>query len=327
MALSEDEIKSICKDLLGSQPDTISFPGGTSREAVRVEIAGRGLIITRRKNLQRAKLEAGVLRILNQRNAPVPHLIAFKDNYLIQQDVGRNRLTQAMNANSNQTVLTLLDSALGSLHSIHQIGRDNKPLQSTVTLGNKSAWLSTFVRSAERLGMQISLPAPSLQYDKLTALLKVEQPRFIKWDARPGNAVVRENNKVIWIDWEHCGQRHPLDDAAWLLTDEYTPHLEEAETDFVAKICSAFGNGLSEEQAQEYLYVYGTLHSSIRLAMILRYHAKDGWRDYNQCLELDTVGVVRELALRVSKRAACWSKKSQLTEPLSPWFEGLLATL
>lgn len=327
MSLSEDEVKEICADLLNAEVDTIEFPGGSSRESVRVRIAGQGLIVTRRKNLQRAKLEGGVLRVLNRGNAPVPHLIAFRDNYLIQQDVGRHRLSQSMKTASNKEVMGLLESALGSLHSIHQTGKNSEPLKSLVTLGNKPQWLGSFVRSAERLGSQMKLPAPTLQYDKLAALLEVKQPRFIKWDARPGNAVVRESGKVIWIDWEHCGQRHPLDDVAWLLTDEYTPQLEEVENGLIPGILASFANGYSQAQALEYLRVYGTLHSCIRLAMSLRYQAKGGWWDYDHCLEFDKVGVVQELAIRLAQRASSWAQHSQLTESLVPWFEDLRAKL
>ncbi len=327
MSLSEDEVKTICTKLLNAEVDDIEFPGGSSRDSVKVNIAGQGLIVTRRKQLQRAKLESSVLRILNQHNAPVPHLIAFRDNYLIQQDVGSLRLSQSLKMGSKKEVLMLLESALKSLHSIHQIGKNSEPLKSVVTLGHKQQWLGSFVRSAERLGSQMNLPAPTLQFDKLAALLDVEQPCFIKWDARPGNAVVRESGKVVWIDWEHCGRRHPLDDVAWLLTDEYTPQMEAVENDLIPRILPFFANGYSQPQAQEYLHIYGTLHSCIRLAMILRYQAKDGWWDYQHCLAFDRVGVVQELAVRVAQRASSWARNSELTKNLAPWFDDLLVKL
>lgn len=327
MSLSEDEVKSICADLLCTKVDDIEFPGGSSRESVRVRIAGKGLIVTRRKKLQRARLESGVLRILNQHNAPVPHLIAYRGNYLIQQDVGSNRLTQRLSTANKKDVLTLLESALASLLAIHKVGKNSEPLQSITTLGKDPQWLGSFVRSAERLGSRLNLPAPVLAFDKLAMLLHVDQPCFIKWDARPGNAVVRESGKVIWIDWEHCGKRHPLDDVAWLLSDEYTPHLEELEDALIAKILPSFAHGYSQSRAQEYLSVYGTMHACIRLAMIRRYQEKNGWWDYAYCLEFDKVGVVLELAIRVCERASRWSQNSALTRSLSPWFEDLIPLL
>ena len=323
MPLSEEEVRSICAQLLHTTVDTIEFPGGSSRESVRVNVAGQGLIVTRRKNLQRAKLECGVLRTLNRDRAPVPHLIAFKDNELIQQDVGQLRLSEAMHTASAEQVVAHLRAALGSLHAIHQIGIEAGPLQSLAVLGNTTQWLGSFARSAERLGAQTGLSAPQLDYDKLVNLLRIEQPSFIKWDARPGNAIVRENGTIIWIDWEHCGKRHPLDDVAWLLADEYTPYLPEIEETLIPEVAPVFGSGLSASQAVEYLRVFGTLHSCIRLALIWRYYAKDAWWDIDRCLALDKVGVVKELATRAAQRATNWAEFSPLTRSLAPWLQDL----
>ena len=325
MPLSAANVKTLCAELLNTEVDDIEFPGGSSRDSIRVKIGAQGLIVTHRQSYQRARLESAALRILNQCNAPVPHLIAYRDNYLIQQDVGNQRLSQSMKAGSGEEVLALLDAALKSLAAIHDVGKDNEALKSFVELGHKPQWLDKFVRSAERLGEQLDLPAPSLQYDKLMTMLTVVQPSFIKWDARPGNAVVRDNGSVFWIDWEHCGRRHPLDDVAWLLTDEYTPFSADRESHHIGKILPAFAHGHS--QPHEYLRVFGTFHSCIRLAMILRFQARDGWWDYDKCLRLDSVGVVQELAMRVAHRGAEWAQHSALTKVLVPWFDALQVRL
>lgn len=327
MPLTEKNVKSICSSLLNADMDEIEFPGGSSRESVRATIGGKGLIVTHRKNLQRAQLESGVLKILNQHNAPVPHLIASKNNYLIQQDVGRHRLSERLRSANEQEVPRLLGASLESLCTIHEIGKQSDALQSIVVLGQKLRWLQTFVGSAERLGAQLKISAPTLQFDKLVKMLEIEHPTLIKWDARPGNAIVHESGKVIWIDWEHCGKRHPLDDVAWLLTDEYTPDIEAVENQLISKIIPSFANGFSEQRALEYLAVYGTLHSCIRLGLILRYHAEKGWWDYDYCLKFDKVGVVQELAQRVARRAARWAQRSELTKDLSPWFDDVLHKL
>lgn len=264
-----------------------------------------------------------MLRILNQQNAPVPHLIACRDHYIIQQDVGSPRLSECMSTASDAYLLVLLEAALRSLHAAQQIGKSSAPLQSLVTLGNKPQWLHTFVRTAERLGEQLQLPVPALQWEQLVTRLTVAQPCFIKWDARPGNAVVRDTDKVIWIDWEHCGRRHPLDDVAWLLTDEYTPFLPAIESELIPRILPAFASGYSPAQAHEYLRLFGTFHSCIRLELILRYQTKEGWRDFAKCLQFDRVGVVQDLAMRVAKRGASWANHSALTQDLTPWFDAV----
>lgn len=324
MPLSADKVRTLCALLLDAEVDDMEFPGGSSRDSVRVKIGALGLIVTHRKNYQRARLESTALRFLNQSEAPVPHLIAYRDNYLIQQDLGNRRLSQSMREGSDAQVRALVGAALQSLFVIHEAGRNNEAAKHFVTLGYKPQWLANFVRSAERLGIQLNLPAPGLRFDELTALLTVAQPSFIKWDARPGNAVVRDSGDVFWIDWEHCGRRHPLDDVAWLLTDEYTPHLPDAQDKQIMEIVPAFANGYAQAQALEYLRVFGTLHSCIRLALMLRYQAKDGWWDYDRCLHFDSVGVVQELAVRVAQRGAHWAQHSQLTKALTPWFDTVL---
>lgn len=323
MPLSVDAVKLLCENLLNATVDGVEFPGGSSRESVRVQIGAQRLIVTHRKNINRAKLESAALRILNQHSAPVPHLIAYRDNYLIQQDVGLHRLSQSMKSGNSTEILVLLEAALASLQAVHEAGKNSAALLPLITLGNTPGWLEKFVKSAARLGTALELEAPVLDYDRLTALLTVEQPRFIKWDARPGNAVVRENGSVIWIDWEHCGRRHPLDDVAWLLTDEYTPWLPSADSQMISRIVPAFANDCSQTQAHEYLRVFGTFHSCIRLDMIMRHQEKDGWWDYERCLQLDRMGVVQELAIRVAARAANWAQYSPLTRSLTPWMHAI----
>ena len=53
------------------------------------------------------------------------------------------------------------------------------------------------------------MPPPELDEPSLIALLRVKTPAFIKWDARPGNAIVNKNGTITWFDWEHCGCRSP----------------------------------------------------------------------------------------------------------------------
>ncbi len=323
MSLTKEEVVLLCANLLGVHVDVVEFPGGTSRESVRVKVAEQAFIVTRRKSQRRAELESGVLRALNQYGAPVPHLIASRDKVLIQQDVGQLRLAQSLHLASPEEAGALLQSALESLHRIHRIAESHEALRSVVVLGNDRRWLDTFARSAQRLGTLMQHPAPELPIDRLIALLQIERPVLIKWDARPGNAVVRENGRVLWIDWEHCGRRHPLDDMAWLLADEYTPENKSVEMDMIPRLLPYFAHGYSPQQASEYFHVYAVLHSCIRLSMIMRQQLKDGWGDFDRCLALDKVGVVKALAVRVSERASRWAQRSTLTQGLQPWFEEL----
>jgi len=327
MSVSTDDVKTLCAELLKTDVDRIEFPGGNTRDAVRVNVGHLSVIVTKRKSLQRAQLESTVLRLLNQGAAPVPRLIAYRDHFLIQQDMGSQRLSESLNNGGLEHVTQSLESALTSLSAIHEVGKTNSQFNSVVVLGDKTQWLASFAKSAERLGILLGVPAPSLDVDKLVDLLRVDQPTFIKWDARPGNAVVSANGGVSWIDWEHCGRRHPLDDVAWLLADEYTPYLPQEESALITCVLPMFANGYSLEQAHEYLRVFGTFHSCIRIAMILNHQSKRGWWDFQKCLELDRVGVVRELAIQSCQRAAHWSSHSKLTNNLTPWLEDVLRSI
>ncbi len=327
MPVTEDEVKAICTDLLKTEVDRVEFPGGSSRDAVRVKVAQHSVIVTKRASLRRAQLESVVLRMLNGKAAPVPHLIACREHVLIQQDMGNHRLSERLNGSDVVKTGALLGAALNSLSAIHEAGKVTEQLQSIIVLGDKSQWLRTFISSADRLGALLGVPAPALESDMLMDLIRVDQTTLIKWDARPGNAIVADDGSVFWIDWEHCGRRHPLDDVAWLLADEYTPFFPELESELIAKVLPTFAYGYSEEQAQEYLRVFGTFHSCIRLAMIVKHQAKSGWWKLEKCLEFDRVGVVRKLAMQSCRRATHWSGSSRLTQDLVPWFDDILKAI
>ncbi|MEQ8314929.1 MAG: phosphotransferase [Gammaproteobacteria bacterium] len=323
MPITETEARDLCARLLKADLDSIDFPGGKSRESLRAKIAENSIILTKRKHLERAKLESFVLRTLNRYRAPVPHLIAAHQHYLIQQDVGGTRLSESLQGSDEDSTATLVKSALGSLANLHQIGLSDEAFNSVVVLGNKDSWLRSFIKAAERLGTVLGLPAPKLNVPSLSKLLTVEEPQLIKWDARPGNAIVRDNGAVIWIDWEHCGRRHPLDDVAWLMNDEFMPYYPAMEKSILDKAIPLFGKGMSAEQAMEYYCVFSCLHACVRLELIISFQVKKGWWDYDYCVRFDKVGVVKDLALQVARRASNLSQISSGVAPLTSWFDDI----
>lgn len=323
MPITETEARDLCARLLRADLDSIDFPGGKSRESLRAKIGEKSIILTKRKHLERAKLESFVLRTLNGHRAPVPHLIAAHQHYLIQQDVGGRRLSESLQCSDEDTTAALVNSALNSLAKLHQIGQSDEVFNSVVVLGNKDSWLRSFIQAAERLGSVLKLPAPKLDVTSLSKLLTVAEPQLIKWDARPGNAIVRDKGSVIWIDWEHCGRRHPLDDIAWLMNDEFMPYYPGMEKTILDKAIPFFGKGMSAEQAREYYYVFSCLHACIRLELIIGFQLEKGWWDYDYCVKFDKVGVVKDLALQVARRASGLSQSSGGVAPLTSWFDEL----
>jgi len=213
-------------------------------------------------------------------------------------------------------------------HCATEAGLDTKvPL-----LGSDETWRREFAELPRTIGQFLDVAAPTIDNDAVIKALAVRQPRFIKWDSRPGNALVDANNTVIWIDWEHCGARNRLDDLAWLLADEYNVDDADTEERLLDGHLDKYSDGRDIDSAFEYLMVYGTLHTCVRLGMILdrKVRNKGGrkgkgankgdWWDADYCLAGDKIGVTREMAERQCQRASRWAANSSLLNDLSEWF-------
>jgi hypothetical protein len=308
-----------CERLLGTTALRVESPGGRMRRSIRVFLKDRSVIVTQRRHPARAQLEAEVLRALGAQGAPVPQLLSFDGAWLIQEDLGPNRLSQTLAAMREAEGEALLVKALAGLAAAQRAGQASGLDRQVVTIGTGADWLLKLASTHERIGGQLKLPTPVLQTDRLPERLSPQRPTFIKWDARPANAVVRSDASVAWFDWEHCGCRDPLDDLVWLLCDEYTPDWPEAEARLIARFLPSFSNGSAPGVAHDYLMTFGTLHSCIRLSLILTEKAGGPWWNTQRCLDHDSVGVTLEMALRVCRRAARCAARGELTQGLSPW--------
>ena len=158
-------------------------------------------------------------------------------------------------------------------------------------------------------------------------LLHIRTPHFIKWDARPGNAIARRDRTVAWFDWEHCGARNQLDDVAWLLADEYVPDWAAVEHELLGRYLDRFAGESGIDQAADNLAAFGTFHMCVRLGLIVRHKSDGSWWDREYCLSRDKVGVTLEAARGTCAKAARWAERTPLTEDLVPWFEAVAARL
>jgi len=314
-------------DLLGAEVLDAEQPGGRRRESVRVRLADGAVIATRRPKTNRGRLEVGVLQALGSRTRHVPRIFAFEGGWLIQEDLGERRLSEALaHANAKGTE-AWLDAALLSLHDIHEAGRAAGLEAKVAVIGQKTGWLEELITMPGRLGAHLDMPPPAFAEESLLALLRVSAPRFIKWDARPGNAVAREDGTVAWFDWEHCGARAWLDDAAWLLCDEYADGTKAAEGRLLARHLDAFADGRGADEAAAYLAAFGTFHMCVRLGLILKYKERGEWWDAAYCLERDKIGVTRAQALLTARRAARWAGRAAPVRSLAPWFVSVAARI
>jgi len=321
--LFDSRLIDTCGQLLKSRVDKVTFPGGDSRKSCRLVLKnGRSVIATFRSVPARAKLECNVLRQIGSTvQGRVPRLIESDDGcLLIQEYLPGIRLSQALHDQQKSTIEPLLDDALRGLADIQQAGSRSGFDKVVGRIGNNGEWIEGLLDRPAVIGGFLKIKAPRPHLNQLFRLLKVTNPRFIKWDARPGNAMVSEKGRVAWFDWEHCGSRNRLDDVAWLLCDEFVPDLPELEASLIDRHISRFSDGFDIDQGREYLTAIGVFHSCVRLGLILSYKKDSSWWDYDTCLEGDKAGITMELAQRLCLRAGRWAKQSPLTIALSPWF-------
>lgn len=319
MTSRADEAISIAGDIFGRPVDRVDRMVASSVRAIRLGSGGETLIAARRPSEDRAALEAAVLTGLSEHGAPVPGLIAQRGRWVFQEDLPGERLSIAL-WNPAHDAEASLPRALETLARIHEAGRRAGLDQCVARLGTAADWRRRLAGMPERLAQASGIALPD--YDR-TALADRIAPRafaLVKWDARPANAMLSDDGAIRWFDWEHCGCRDPLDDAAWLLGDEYLPDPDSAALleHAVERIA---GNA---DGARAYLLAMTVLHMSVRLALILeKRDSHGGWRDWETCLKLDKVGSTAPAFRRTAARAGRWAAEGPHLAPLAPFFEAL----
>ena len=321
--LSRNEAHKRCEDITGKKIIDIEFPGGRSRESWRIFFAENdSAIATRRKDPFRANLEIKVLKALSKHNVPSPKLIATTDwKLFLQEDLKGKRLSKEIMYADEDKTERLLDSALNGLSQAQKAAsKESLDLQMPM-IGAKKDWIIELLERPYPIAEFFNESAPELNFRALYQTLRVYKPRFIKWDSRPGNAVVQEDGSVAWYDWEHAGSRNRLDDVAWLITDEFVPNHPAVEARLLEKHLPIFADDKSLEDAKSYLMIYGTFHMLIRLGLMLHNKEEEDWWDIDYCIRKDKVGITLECAQRTCLRASRWAQHSPLTKELSPWLK------
>lgn len=305
-----------CERLLGIRPVRAELTSGGRLKSLRVHLPDRTVIATRRKSPQRAELEAAVLGALNEQGAPVPTVLAFDGTWLIQEDLGTRRLSRVLRDAGEDSAEELLDRGLDSLSQIHAAAAAAGLPSRIYTIGAKPGWLERLIQAPAELGEDLGVPAPPVPTAALLALLSGTNRSFVKWDARPANACVRQDGSIAWFDWEHCGRRNRLDDLAWVLCDERVPDRQDIEERLIARYFPIFDDGGYDQGAVNYLYAFGTFHACIRLSIVL-----GSWLDSHRDAETAPLSPGRRMdAIRLVTRAGRWAGVCGLTSQLAPWF-------
>ncbi|MEP4378565.1 MAG: hypothetical protein ABJ215_10480 [Alphaproteobacteria bacterium] len=315
-----DEAAAACERLLDRKATDVDWPASQSRRSVRVYLDDLTVIATRRKRPQRSMLEANVLKTLHEHGAPVPAVHAYDGVWLIQEYLAGERLPHALMDCEPARARDLLSSAAAGLAKIHRIGAETKLHGKVVRLGVADSWLRDLIDTPNRIGEALQAAAPDLDVDGLVNLLRAGEPCFLKWDARPGNAVVQDDGTIGWFDWEHCGARNALDDFAWLLADEYVPNVSGLADIAVANAPAE----MSPAVAREYFLTYATFHTAVRLALVVHYKDDGDWWDEAMCLAEDKVRVTAAGAYALCARGAEFAIGTDRTAPLVRWF-GVIA--
>ena len=310
-----------CRLLLAIEVDRVEWPGGRDRQSLRARLPGQAVIVTRRPSERRAELEAHVLRVLERRGAPVPALLAASGSWLIQEDVGSFRLSAALNAGDPGLGEEALEAGLSALRLLQEAGRDAGLERRVAIIGAGRDWLERLIDQPRRLGQRLGLSAPQLDSGRLLELLRPVAPSFVKWDARPANAALDLYGHIGWFDWQYSGCRDPLDDMAWLLTDEFVPLWPQIEGRLIERHLVAFAGRRAASDALIYLRTFGTLHMLLRLGLIIDSKGEGPWWRWSTCLTEDKVGVTRQAVERLCKRAAAWSTEAPALSALASWLE------
>ena len=323
------ELATQCEQLIGNRVVSMQYPGGSSRDSVRLVLKhGAPVFVSKRSRKPKADIERLVLKTVYAEGANVPRLIATNgQTLLIQEEITGLRLSQAIHKQSSDIIFSHLDNALESLSVIQKAGSENDLDEKLPTLGDNDDWLQQFLLRPQVLGDFFNIPCPALDLHALQQLLAMRQPRFVKWDSRPGNAIVKNDNQVFWIDWEHSGTRNRLDDVVWLLADEFIPHRPNVEKKLLEKHILNFADDLSADEASEYFFALGTFHLVIRMGLIYKYKKDGSWWSYDKCLAGDKAGVTLKNMLRICKRGKRWAAQSTYTQPLSQWFSKIESQL
>lgn len=314
-----------CSRLLGETVESMEYPGGRKRRSIRLILAsGECVVASTRPKLSRARKERMVLRKLHAEGAHVPRLLASdREHLLIQENIPGPRLSEAMHRRDAGSIAGALNAALTSLADTQRAGSALGLDTRLETLGRSFDWLVGLLNRPAVVGNHLGVKARRPNLKALEELLAIRKPRFVKWDARPGNAILKSDGTVAWFDWEHCGARNRLDDVAWLLCDEHVPELPLVESELIDRHLHRFADDLSADEAAQYLSAYGVFHISVRIGLICKYKLRDGWWDHDYCVKRDKVGISWENMRRLCERGERWAKRNPYTESLVPWFPAL----
>ncbi|RMH39713.1 MAG: hypothetical protein D6688_13735 [Alphaproteobacteria bacterium] len=311
-----DEIARIARRHFGAEVLRITAPGGAGRDSLRVHLPDRTVIATCRATPGRRDRERLVLKALSAAGAPVPRVLGVAEGVLFQEDLGRRRLSVELLRTSGGEVEAHAVAAIAALEAIRGAAARTDLPRRLRPIGTGPDWRAEFVAAPARLAATVGLRPPELDADRLLRLVGTGQRVIVKWDARPGNAVVRPDGSVAWFDWELVGLRHGVEDIAWLAADEFWPLGRQATLRAAERV-----GALRDDRGRRVLGLFAALHGARRLSLIARHRLAEGWIAAETALRYDRVGRAPDLARGLARRLVDWADADALTRPLVPFYK------
>lgn len=296
--LLEADITRFCLKHLDQVPDEIAYPGGRGRKTVVIRIGTTRYAVSKRTSVTRAKLEAKVLENFGA-SGLVPKLIANDGDMVLQSFAEGERLTLALEVGDPQTREHLLKNAARGLAQLQSLADENRLARQLPVIGARRGWYLDFARAPKQLALNLRLETPDYDDELIAAFVSQREDAFVKWDARPGNALVSDG-AVSWIDWEHCGLGSIEDDLVWLFADEWTPMSQDVAAWAICQLAAS--RQLSFDELYERFATKLVLHSCMRLGLIFRRKGDGGWWNPAEAIAHDRVGVSAAHVRRVCRR-------------------------
>lgn len=316
----QPDLQSLCgitKWLEYMDEAEISYPGGQGRKTIAVCCGNDKFILSKRRSVGRAQLEAEVLKRL-QKTGAVPALVRHDGEYVVQKHVTGPRLSEVFDSCRPDQRQLWLERAIESLLTLQRNGHAAGLSEIVPQIGARAGWEEDLVDVPARLADHLGISPPEFDRRAVLELLRPTKRVFIKWDARPGNAIVRQDGTVCWIDWEHCGARAAGDDLAWLLADEWSPSHQSAD---------AYLSDILPEQELASWRAMAILHSCVRLSLITSRKPENGWWNHASALKHDRVGVTSFHVKRLCSRAGKWAEQAPSMMVLATFFQAVEGNL
>ena len=317
------EVERLAHRIWGRAPERVAFPGGKSRSAFIADMGGDAPVVVAKRDSERdAQLEATVLKGLAS-SGSTPLFVARDGVWLVQECVAGTRLPILLDQEPG-AVERRLDDALDGLVAIREAAAESGLVHRVPKLGVRRGWFRARIREMHDAADTLGVARPVLDEQALTAVLDVRHRDFVKWDARPGNALVRPDGRTVWFDWEDCGRHDPMDDLVCLLADEWTPLDAAAETRLLDRHLPRFAGRRSADEACRDHAVMALVQIGFRLRLAAGYWAKrERWWDRDHCLQGDKVGVTANEVANLVAKGRRTAEGHALTRPYLPFLDAV----